>query len=74
MKKYIVCYTLDRERKIKDGSGCIKHNYKDYYNVFIDSSSAINKKKAKEFFDRLINEQENIYTASICLIVESTDY
>jgi hypothetical protein len=65
--KYAVFWT---ERKRTDNDITTEF---DYYSVFIDSDSAGNSLAAKQFYRGKL-ELDEVTSAHLCIIMESTDY
>lgn len=60
-KQYIVCWVHTTPA----------NKQKDHYQPFIDYND--NYSAAKKFYNSLL-ERDNVYSANLCEIVESTDY
>ncbi len=67
-KKYIVVWTT--QRTIRRDKPTV---YKDHYETFIDGTSVENLTKATEVYQKKL-QRDNLYTASLCEIIQSTDY
>lgn len=75
MSTYIVCWVVKKEsRESKESRRIVPEKYVDHYAVFPDHEHGRTaKKEAQKYFDNLI-KQDNIYSASLTKVIESTDY
>lgn len=75
MSTYIVCYVIKAEsREHRKRGTLIPDTYTDHYSVFTEGEHGrLTKQQAKKYYKSLL-KQDNVHTANLTKVIESTDY
>lgn len=72
VKKYIVCWCVQKYCVTKKDGSDGKTRHRDYYECFVDGSSKENLEASQAKYKKVV--ESGAYSANICEIITSTDY